>query len=65
MGGLALVVVELSLASGTGKGTGKGTAKGTAKGTTLLGGPIATGNLYLTNDEANGGVGGGTPTSTF
>ena len=24
---------------------------------TLLGGPIGTGSLYLTNDEANGGVG--------
>ena len=38
-------------------GTGKGTAG------TLLGGPIGTGNLYLTNDEANGGVGVGAVTT--
>ena len=30
---------------------------------TLLGAPIGTGNLYLTNDEANGGVGVGAVTT--
>lgn len=48
-----MVVEALALAALEGTSRCRGAAG------TLLGGPIGTGNLYLTNDEANGGVGAG------